>query len=367
MIRVTCPNCKKALGIDDRFAGKKALCPACKTPIQLPRIDSATAQKPAEQLDVLEEVDELEEVEEEEVIEAVEDRSSPRDSRVQSGRRRAPRDDDDDDRPRRRSDEDDRRRRRDDDYEDDYEDDEPARKRPSRGSWYKAYQGLTMILNAIRIMVAGVVAYIAVLRILGFMGRASAAAGAGAGLMAAGGLALILGVLLLLLLLGCQVMWILGLNQCRSAPPRDGARACATIAMFLSCGVIFCHLGTIFLPPLMFVGTILYLATMIVFLFFLRAAARKAGNSSLVNTTIPLALGLGFCAISWIVMAFMTLVAAAATVVGGAGAADSLRGGLDAAGMVTCVSGLLSLILGIWYLIFIGQVRTALEEHLFPG
>jgi hypothetical protein len=37
MIRVVCPNCEKKLGIDDQFAGRLAVCPRCKTKVQVPR------------------------------------------------------------------------------------------------------------------------------------------------------------------------------------------------------------------------------------------------------------------------------------------------------------------------------------------
>jgi hypothetical protein len=37
MIRVVCPKCEKKLGIDDQFAGRLAVCPRCKTKIQVPK------------------------------------------------------------------------------------------------------------------------------------------------------------------------------------------------------------------------------------------------------------------------------------------------------------------------------------------
>src|SRR5919109_1301458 len=42
-IRLKCPHCKKGLAINDKMAGKKVLCPACKKPFSVP---AAPADKP---------------------------------------------------------------------------------------------------------------------------------------------------------------------------------------------------------------------------------------------------------------------------------------------------------------------------------
>jgi hypothetical protein len=58
MIHVPCPGCTKKLGIDEKFAGRLVLCPACKTRVRVP-----TPAPPAAGVDELEEVEELEEIE----------------------------------------------------------------------------------------------------------------------------------------------------------------------------------------------------------------------------------------------------------------------------------------------------------------
>src|SRR4051794_4281027 len=35
-IRFKCPSCQKALSVKDEYAGKRAACPACKKPMQIP-------------------------------------------------------------------------------------------------------------------------------------------------------------------------------------------------------------------------------------------------------------------------------------------------------------------------------------------
>ncbi len=42
-IRFKCPSCKKTLGVKDHLAGRKALCPACKQKLVIPRLPSAPA------------------------------------------------------------------------------------------------------------------------------------------------------------------------------------------------------------------------------------------------------------------------------------------------------------------------------------
>src|SRR4051812_13491876 len=42
-IRFKCPHCKKALGVKDHLAGKKAACPACKKVLVIPAPVSAPA------------------------------------------------------------------------------------------------------------------------------------------------------------------------------------------------------------------------------------------------------------------------------------------------------------------------------------
>lgn len=39
LIRVPCPSCGKALKVDQKFAGRKGICPACKSKIQIPDPD----------------------------------------------------------------------------------------------------------------------------------------------------------------------------------------------------------------------------------------------------------------------------------------------------------------------------------------
>ncbi len=49
MIRVICPKCEKKLGIDDRFAGKMAVCPRCKTRVQVPVSEIPLKEEPEEE------------------------------------------------------------------------------------------------------------------------------------------------------------------------------------------------------------------------------------------------------------------------------------------------------------------------------
>jgi hypothetical protein len=49
MIRVICPKCAKKLGIDDRFAGKAAVCPRCKTRVQVPVSEIPLKEEPEEE------------------------------------------------------------------------------------------------------------------------------------------------------------------------------------------------------------------------------------------------------------------------------------------------------------------------------
>jgi phage FluMu protein Com len=101
MVMVRCPSCSKNLNVPDKYAGKKAKCPACKT---------GTLTIPA----IVEEVDV---VEEEEAVEAIpvkrrkpappvaydDDEEEDRIAQKPARRARRPVDDDDeDDRPRRK-------------------------------------------------------------------------------------------------------------------------------------------------------------------------------------------------------------------------------------------------------------------------
>ena len=42
-IRVECPNCKQTLEAPDEFAGRVAICPACRTRVQIPSVQAPTA------------------------------------------------------------------------------------------------------------------------------------------------------------------------------------------------------------------------------------------------------------------------------------------------------------------------------------
>jgi hypothetical protein len=42
-IRVECPNCKQTLESPDEFAGRVAICPACRTKVQIPSVQIPTA------------------------------------------------------------------------------------------------------------------------------------------------------------------------------------------------------------------------------------------------------------------------------------------------------------------------------------
>jgi hypothetical protein len=42
-IRVECPNCKQTLEAPDEFAGRAAICPACRTKVQIPPVQVPAA------------------------------------------------------------------------------------------------------------------------------------------------------------------------------------------------------------------------------------------------------------------------------------------------------------------------------------
>jgi hypothetical protein len=43
-IRVECPNCKQTLEAPDEFAGRVAICPACRTRVQIPSVQIPAAR-----------------------------------------------------------------------------------------------------------------------------------------------------------------------------------------------------------------------------------------------------------------------------------------------------------------------------------
>jgi DNA-directed RNA polymerase subunit M/transcription elongation factor TFIIS len=49
-IKFPCPHCKKMLSVKEHLAGKRAACPACKQPIQIPAVATAPAAADIEEL-----------------------------------------------------------------------------------------------------------------------------------------------------------------------------------------------------------------------------------------------------------------------------------------------------------------------------
>ncbi len=259
---IHCLHCQKPVALPERLVGRKVRCPRCG------EMFVATLEPEEEVLDHLEEV---------------EDDEPPRrgrrtEERVQSAPpRRRSQVEEDEDRPRSRrrdSDEDDDDRPRRDEREDDEdEDDSPRRKKRKKGSWFTAYHGTTKILNALRIQLGGTIALVVAGFFIGGLGGAVARSAGNASVLL-GGLFLI-AALQFLLALGCQILWILGLLQCRSAPAKSGGRGLVTASLvMIGVSAFFQVVGSIpYVPSVQFLGglsSLLWSAAMVVYLFFLR-------------------------------------------------------------------------------------------------
>jgi hypothetical protein len=401
----TCPDCAKNLRVPDELLGKKVRCPGCsilfiaQPGTGLP--EKGAARAPARS-------------------EAIADRrAAPADRYDDRPRRR----DEYDDRPRRRADYDDRparryddeedrpRRRRDEDYDDRprrrYEDDYPEPRSEGK-AWRGVRAGLNMVLISARLQLAwiGVGALGAgIMLILGVGLASSAASGARAQSVASGALGMGIGALVLLgtlglIGLGSGVLRLVGMGMCMQVPPsRSGAArglaiaafccACAYVLLNMAgvavrggihsmqgggseAAVIFAMIAALFGMSSGFgwIGGMVNFAAFILWLLAMRSICAQLRNDDVAWRVIVYLIADIIFRVVAVVLFVVAIVSVGIGIIGafgsqsGSGAAASAGAGVIVAGVIFGIIGLCYLVMCVWYVFVVQQVRDVVNRKL---
>ncbi len=263
------------------------------------------------------------------------------------------------------------------------EDDDSPRRRRKRlrfqaGEWRGVHLGLTLLLATTVVAVVGVLLFFCLgIALVGILsGHARPDASPAGTLSAVGALALMTIIAGLVIVLD-WVVALVGLGFCVTAPARNGAKALAIgtlavvgLGLLLSIGsTVAGRMHPQTAPPLSpldhptasgrllldAVRGLLAVAGSVTFLLFLRAVAVCLREDGIVSS-IHLLLG--------IIGAEVALGVLTQILVGtmGGSAPGSLPGG--AILIVACVALLLGLIIAVWYLVLLLQVRAAVGRRL---
>jgi predicted Zn finger-like uncharacterized protein len=346
---ISCPDCGRKVRVQDEQLGKKVRCPGCKevftaaeeeeeAPARARGSIAATPRSVKRQ-----DADDFEYVDEE------------------------------DDRPRRR-----------DQDEEDEDDRSPKKKLRPREGWKKVRLGLTFYLISIFVFLGGMVLLFLVALITVGMSAASGS------LSAAGGGAVLFGVLGLLIGLAARGLWTAGMVLCMFVPnkPETPLRLLGILSMSL-CGanLLFWLLasfvgvldtGVAFFggaAPITYgseigVATVVLeilallcgVAWFIVFILFLRAVATDLRQYELASTLMKYLISV---AVAVVLEPVLFLVGA--VISGGLMSSPSAGGG--AAGglllvLVLCASAVANICLGIWHIVLVFQVRGVVDRRV---
>jgi hypothetical protein len=437
---VACPKCQRKSRVPDSLVGKKVKCPGCAEIFTASVNGAAPAKKQAPAKPKPEEEDEggggYEVVDDDDGKKKKKRRRTDDDDERVSDKPRGRRsrdddDDDDEDRSRRsrrsRDDDDDddervsRKRRSiysrdrddDDDDDDDDEDDDYRSSRKSRmrrrglsADWGRVHRGLTLVLASVicQILLTIVIVIIAV-AVVG-MAFAAAAPGPGGAPGGAGKIAgatagvVIMGILAIVGSLVALGLKITGHYFCLPSPEAYGARALAMTTLILAVVQVGCTfvqwiitiitLGAAGLGnvgnPMAFGAASNVLATIVnwigilagiglffVFLFYLRSLALATGNTGLARSVVtfmivvlvgPVVLVLLSCIGGFV----MAAAGAAAAAPGKGGGPANPGAGLAAMGAmgIVCVGIWVLALLGIfiWWIMLLVQTRAAVGNQV---
>jgi len=344
-----CPNCERKLRVPDDFLGKRVRCPACKevfTPSAGEEASSPSAE-PAPRTP-------------RKLVRPIPAEYEDEPPRVRRRREEPPPDDESED----------------DQYGDEpeessYEDEpEPERRlRRRRDDWVKVQNGVGLVLISICIFVFAVSANMGA----GVVAGLQAPPGAGPGQFQARPIGFGIGRWLNLALgLVADTVTLAGYFFCRSAPPKYGARAFATVCLVLGgasvVSLVVLLVGGIALDM---VKPLLDVSKLFVFLFFLRAIAKCLREESLAGRTNYLIILNGVFLVGLVAMMLMFVFSFGALAVAaqqhpqaGQNFAKGFLGGMLALAACGCGEAILGLTSFVWYIITLIQTRSAIGRYL---
>jgi hypothetical protein len=394
---ISCPDCQRKLRVPDNLMGKKVRCPTCSVMFKAIAVG---ADDPAE--DRIQEPDE---------VPASRRRAPATDERVSQRPRLGARSDDRDEeeRPRRRRDEEDDedrpRSRRDRDDEDDYDDRGPSRSDQKAG-WNKVRIGINLVMIGTWVWLAGAAlgglgGILAIVILGGAITSGSLQSG-----MATGGIGIILLGLSAVLYRICQfvelVMRAVGFGLCLAVPPQRGTalKPLAITAFVLACvDILFNILNIIggigytsmarfssgsgspvgssgfggFSLGLVFLLWVVGLASVVVFLFFLRSVANVIRARDLPGKCVTMAIVLiVYDVLKWLiigVLIFATIgsaifaVRSAMETKSTTSAANTMGAMAIICVVVICLLVLIYGAFQVWYVFVMQKVRDAVASH----
>jgi hypothetical protein len=338
---VTCPECDRKLSVPDRLLGKKVRCPDCRAMfVGKPAEEEDEPPAPVKKRRTAPPDDGIEDkpraasrrsVEPPPEDEEDRPRSRRRDEEEEDDRPRRRRDEDDEDRPRSRrhqddADEDRPRRRRD---EDDEDYDDRVKPRDIRDAWRRVRTGLNLASLAGKIYAGSIIGWILSVMVVfcaGLIqaGRAPASAfdrpsGSGAGAIVFLVIILICYGLTALAALASCVVQLIGMGFCMVVPQVRGSSlkllAIMSFCLLISGVVLSIPLTLVFFLAV-FATSLVSVAGLVVFVFFMRSVALAAKDKVLAHDHVKFLIGWGIAVgtgIVGFVLAFFLLFGAAAT------------------------------------------------------